>query len=107
MSNYELLTILHTSGKDYVWVDLKKVFSIYVHVISNDEIVTVTYTDGTTKKYDPGKKNRDFDKLEGKYCIYLPSKKINLIDVFNVEQSPCDILNMKYEDLIFRYPNVV
>lgn len=91
--NDKLLFANALGDKDAVTkVNLEEVHSIFVRVVTGDEIVIVTFKDGTVKYYDIGECQRSENLYDGEYYIYLPSRGINIIDEFNEEKTAYDIL---------------
>ena len=88
MNNY--LEIMNYKGKKKkVPINLKHIKSIYIHVITGDEICEIEYNYGEYKEYDSSN-NRIFDFIDGGYCIYDISENINYINEFKTRKSSYD-----------------
>ena len=58
--------------------DIKEIGSIYIHVISGDEVLVVVYKDYTIKTFDSSN-TRCEDRHEGRYLIYNEQLGINFL----------------------------
>lgn len=58
--------------------DLKDIQSMYMTVISGDEILDVEYKDGRCVSHDSAK-DRTLDYFDDQYVIYNPEDNINLL----------------------------
>ena len=58
--------------------DIKEIGSMYIEVISGDEILLVIYKDYTIMKFDSSN-TRCEDRYEGRYLIYNEQLDINLL----------------------------
>ena len=58
--------------------DIKEIGSIYIDVISGDEVLVVVYKDYTIKTFDSSN-TRCEDRHEGRYLIYNEQLGINLL----------------------------
>ena len=58
--------------------DIKKIGSMYIEVISGDEVLVVVYKDYTIKTFDSSN-TRCEDRHEGRYLIYNEQLGINLL----------------------------
>ena len=58
--------------------DIKEIGSIYIDVISGDEVLVVVYKDYTIKEFDSSN-TRCEDRHEGIYLIYNEQLGINLL----------------------------
>lgn len=61
--------------------NLEDVLSIYITILSGDEIATVIDKDGKMKKYDSSD-CRYIDYYDDEYCLYSKAENINLIPDF-------------------------
>lgn len=61
--------------------NLEDILSIYITILSGDEIATVIYKDGKMKEYDSSD-CRCTDFYDDKYCLYSKAENINLIPDF-------------------------
>lgn len=66
--------------------NLKDVLSLYIRVISGDEILTVIYRNGKIERYDSSD-SRCMDFYDDEYCLYNEFEKINLIPEFQNRKS--------------------
>ena len=67
--------------KDVEIGELKDIKSINVNVVTGDEILIVSYKDGTEKRIDstePGYRTRDF--FDGTYVLYDEDENINELE---------------------------
>lgn len=69
--------------------NLNKVLSIYIEVITGDEIATIIFKDGTKKTYDSAT-DRMADFYDGEYCLFNSEQDINIIDLFNKREKTYD-----------------
>lgn len=93
MSNY--LEIMDYKGsKRKIPINLKHIKSIYIHVITGDEICEIEYDYGECKEYDSSK-NRFFSFDDGCYCIYDVNENINYINEFKTRKNSYDISWLK------------
>ena len=58
--------------------DIKEIGSMYIEVISGDEVLVVVYKDYTIKTFDSSN-TRCEDRHEGRYLIYNEQLGINLL----------------------------
>ena len=58
--------------------DIKEIESMYIDVISGDEVLVVVYKDYTIKKFDPSI-TRCKDHLDARYPIYNEPIGLNLL----------------------------
>ena len=58
--------------------DIKEIGSMYIEVISGDEVLMVVYKDYTIMKFDSSN-TRCEDRYEGRYLIYNEQRGINLL----------------------------
>ena len=58
--------------------DIKEIGSMYIDVISGDEVLVVVYKDYTIKTFDSSN-TRCEDRHEGRYLIYNEQLGINLL----------------------------
>ena len=58
--------------------DIKEIGSMYIEVLSGDEVLLVIYKDYTKKEFDSSNTRRE-DSLEGEYPIYNEQLGINLL----------------------------
>ena len=58
--------------------DIKEIGSMYIEVLSGDEVLYVIYKDYTIKEFDSSNTRRE-DSLEGEYPIYNEQLSINFL----------------------------
>ena len=58
--------------------DIKEIESMYIEVISGDEVLLVVYKDYTIKEFDSSN-TRCEDRHEGRYLIYNKQRGINFL----------------------------
>ena len=58
--------------------DIKEIGSMYIEVLSGDEVLLVIYKDYTKAEFDSSNTRRE-DSLEGEYPIYNEQLGINLL----------------------------
>ena len=58
--------------------DIKEIGSMYIEVLSGDEVLLIIYKDYTIKEFDSSNTRRE-DSLEGEYPIYNEQLGINLL----------------------------
>lgn len=56
------------------WEQLSKIKIIEVTVISGDEVMTITFEDGTKKTFDAGENTRSTDYFDDHYILYDVSR---------------------------------
>lgn len=69
-------------GHDEVIVDvgdIETVKNMSITVLSGDEILTVSYKDGTEKEFDPSD-DRFWDFYDGWYVVYDEDEGVNLLN---------------------------
>lgn len=67
-------------------VNLDIILRIDVVVERGDETMTIIYKDGYIETHSAYTARVHF--YEGRYCIYLPTKKVNKIDAFMKRKNP-------------------
>ena len=61
--------------------DIKDIYLADIRILSGDEVLNVTYNDGTKKIYDSSK-HRFNSHYDGSYIVYMPNVK-NLFEDTN------------------------
>lgn len=101
MSSNRYLTIMDFADRKVeTEIDLSRldeIESIYIDVVSGDEIAIVYYKDGRTRSFDSAEGTRIVDFEDGSYLLYDCDMGINRIKEFERRDDSYDV-TMLWED---------